>query len=103
MEPPPPPPPPPNPGGPSAGGRAGGGNDLLSTLLSGGGLSALKRRLHLDRMDAGELLLLLLVLYLLVEGEDLEPLLAVGLLLVFCLLEGGENTAGDGQSPPPGD
>ena len=92
----PPPPPPPDPGGPASGGRPRSGNDLFSTLLSGGGFSALKQRLRLDRMDAGELLLLLLVLYLLVEGEELEPLLAVGLLLALCLLESGgeEKSAG---------
>ena len=58
----------------------------LSALWSGGegrGLSQLRRAGVPEGWDAGDLLLLLIVLYLLVEGEDLEPVLALGLVLLL--------------------
>ena len=68
----------------------------LGRLLSGqgsqswggkGGLAGLLRSFHLEQVDAGDMLLLLIVLYLLVEGEDLEPVLALGLVLLLGLGE----------------
>ena len=49
----------------------------------GGGVSQLLRAVVPEGWDAGDLLLLLIVLYLLVEGEDLEPVLALGLVLLL--------------------
>ena len=65
-----------------------GGKDGLSALFSGkerGGLSGLLKALHLEDIDAGDVLLLLIVLYLLVEGDDLELVIALGLTLIMGL------------------
>ena len=63
----------------------------LSALWGGGegqGPARLLRAAVPEGWDAGDLLLLLIVLYLLVEGEDLEPVLALGLVLLLGLGEG---------------
>lgn len=68
------------------------GKEGLSSLLGGrkeGGLSGLLSSLHLDRIDSGDVLLLLIMLYLLVEGDDLELVIALGLVLLMGL---GEDT-----------
>ena len=60
----------------------------LGALFSGGegkGLSGLLKSLHLDRIDAGDVLLLLIILYLLVEGDELELVIALGLVLLMGL------------------
>lgn len=54
------------------------------------GLSGLLGSLHLDKIDSGDVLLLLIMLYLLVEGDDLELVIALGLVLLMGLGEGGE-------------
>ena len=65
------------------------GRDLasgLSALLGrkeGGGISGLLRSLGLEDIDAGDVLLLLIILYLLVEGDDLELVIALGLTLLM--------------------
>lgn len=71
--------------------------DFLSggTGLSGGGeekgLARLLKSIHLDNIDSGDILLLLIVLYLLVEGDDLELVIALGLVLLMGLGEDGED------------
>ena len=50
-----------------------------------GGLSALLRRLKLESLDTGDVLLLLILLLLFLEGDDLELLITLGLLLVMGL------------------
>ena len=93
--PPPDPPPPPPPGaertnsGPSAPGSSvlsalGLGN--LGSLFSGA--EGLVSRLLPDNVDAGDILLLLIVLYLLAEGDDLDLVIALGLTLVLGLGSG---------------
>ena len=65
-----------------------GGKDGLYALFSGkerGGLSGLLKTLHLEEIDTGDILLLLIVLYLLVEGDDLELVIALGLVLIMGL------------------
>lgn len=61
----------------------------LPEIFSGGkeGLSGLLKTLHLDSFDAGDILLLLILLYLLVEGDDLELVIALGLTLLMGLGE----------------
>ena len=49
------------------------------------GLSSLLKSFHLDNIDAGDVLLLLIMLYLLVEGDDLELVIALGLTLLMGL------------------
>lgn len=76
-----------------------GGKDGLAALLSGkerGGLSSLLKTMHLDNIDTGDILLLLIILYLLVEGDDLELVIALGLVLIMGL---GDREDGDGQPP----
>ena len=53
----------------------------------GGGLSGLLKSLHLDNFDSGDLLLLLIMLYLLVEGDDLDLVIALGVVLLMGLWE----------------
>ena len=65
----------------------------LPEFLSGGGLtkerlSGLLKTLRLDSLDSGDVLLLLILLYLLVEGEDIDLVIALGLVLFMGL---GEN------------
>lgn len=68
--PPPPPPPPPNNPPPKSEGKTG----LLSGLL---------RRLRLEDIDTGDLLLLLILFLLFKDGEDEELLIALGLMLIL--------------------
>lgn len=65
-----------------------GGKEGLSGLLGGqegSGLSGLLKSLHLEHIDSGDVLLLLIMLYLLVEGDDLELVIALGLVLLMGL------------------
>ena len=50
-----------------------------------GGIAKLLKGLQLDRWDTGDLLLLVLVLLLLLEGGDTELLITLGLILVLGL------------------
>lgn len=66
------------------------GKEGLSRLLGGregGGLAGLLKTLRLDQLDSGDILLLLIVLYLLVEGDDMELAIALGLVLFMGLGE----------------
>ncbi len=56
-------------------------------LPGGGALQGLLKSLRLDGLDAGDILLLLILLYLLAEGDDLEPVIALGLVLIMGLWE----------------
>ena len=58
--------------------------------------------LKLENIDTGDVLLLLIVLYLLVEGDDLELVIALGLVLLMGLGEKGEEERGQalpGEGP----
>lgn len=61
---------------PPAGGAAGGGQ--------GSWLTGLLKGLGLEELDRGDILLLLILL-LLTDGDDLEPVITLGLLLLFGL------------------
>ena len=64
------------------------GKDGLGALFSGkekGGLSNLLSALKLDSIDAGDVLLLLIILFLLVEGDDLDLVIALGVVLLMGL------------------
>ena len=79
---------PPPPAG--AAGQKGRALPELSSLLfgrgeQGGGVSGLLKALKLDDLDSGDVLLLLIVLFLLVEGDDLELVIALGLVLIMGL------------------
>ena len=68
-----------------------GGKGRLSALLApdgeAGGISALLKSLKLGDWDSGDLLLLLIILFLLAEGDDLELVIALGLALMMGLGE----------------
>ena len=69
------------------------GASLLSALGLGNlfsGAEGLVSRLLPDGVDAGDILLLLIVLYLLAEGDDLDLVIALGLTLVLGLGSGKE-------------
>ena len=61
----------------------------LPSFLTGeggsGGLGGLLKALKLEDLDSGDLLLLLIVLLLLWEGDDLELVIALGLVLILGL------------------
>lgn len=64
------------------------GKEGLSGLLGvreGNSLSGLLKSFRLDSIDHGDVLLLLILLYLLVEGDDLELVIALGLTLLMGL------------------
>ena len=65
------------------GGR--GGRAAVWGTGKGGGLSGLLKSFHLENIDSGDVLLLLIMLYLLVEGDDLELVIALGLVLLMGL------------------
>lgn len=64
-----------------------GGGNLARLFQSrdGKGLTNLLKSLHLEEVDTGDVLLLLILLYLLVEGDDLELVIALGLVLLMGL------------------
>lgn len=74
--------------------RRGGLSGLLSSLGSGGSeglsqaLSGLLQKFHLEDLDAGDILLALIVLFLILEdGDNLDLIIALGLMLLFSLGE----------------
>lgn len=73
-------------GRPGSSGTAG---FFLPSFLTGeggsGGLGGLLKALKLEDLDSGDLLLLLIVLLLLWEGDDLELVIALGLVLILGL------------------
>ena len=84
-------------GRPGSGGPAG---FSLPSFLTGeggsGGLGGLLKALKLEDLDSGDLLLLLIVLLLLWEGDDLELVIALGLVLILGLGDEPEEEA-DGR------
>ena len=57
----------------------------LAGLKKKGGVSALLKNLKLGDFDSGDILLLLIILFLLAEGDDLELVIALGLVLIMGL------------------
>ena len=50
-----------------------------------GGISSLLKGLKLDDLDTGDILLLLIILFLFLDGDDIELIITLGLLLVLGL------------------
>lgn len=48
-----------------------------------GGLTALLKGLKLEGMDSGDILLLLILLFLFLDGDDIELIITLGLLLLL--------------------
>ena len=80
--------------------RGGQGPFSLASFLTGeggsGGLGGLLKALKLEDLDSGDLLLLLIVLLLLWEGDALELVIALGLVLILGLGDEPEEEA-DGR------
>ena len=77
-------------GGQRPGGRPageGGGFSLPGFLSGEGGFSQLLKALKLENLDSGDILLLLIVLLLLLEEDNLELVIALGLVLIMGLGE----------------
>ena len=49
------------------------------------GLAALLKGLKLDNLDTGDVLLLLILLFLFLEGDDIELVITLGLMLLLGL------------------
>ena len=50
-----------------------------------GALAGLLKTLKLDELDTGDILLLLIMLFLFLEGDDLELVITLGLMLLLSL------------------
>lgn len=59
-------------------------------------LSGLLKNFKLDELDTGDILLLLIILFLFIDGDDLELIITLGLLLLFGL--GGKEKEEHGAS-----
>jgi hypothetical protein len=51
----------------------------------GGGLGSLLKQFKLDSLDTGDILLVLIILFLFLEGDNLEVVITLGLLLLMGL------------------
>lgn len=66
-----------------------------------GGLSGLLKHIHLEKLDSGDILLVLILIFLFLERDDnLELVITLGLLLVFGLFDSSDE-ADDQSSPSP--
>lgn len=73
---------------PVAGGEGGAAPGKKPSWLSG-----LLKNFKLDDLDTGDILLLLIILFLFIDGDDIELVITLGLLLLFGL--GGKKEKGD--------
>ena len=78
-------PPPAGPGKPA--GLLEGTLGQVSRLLKG-----VLRTFSLDGIDTGDILLVLIILFLYLEGDDLEMVITLGLMLLFGLGKDGQST-----------
>ena len=67
------------------------GNDLAGEVANGLSslLDGVLRHFSLEKLDAGDILLVLIILFLYLEGDDLELVITLGLLLLLGL-DGGD-------------
>ena len=61
----------------------------LNALFGGdkGGINGILKVLRLEELDSGDILLILIILLLLVEGDDMELVITLGLLLLLGLAD----------------
>lgn len=50
-----------------------------------GGLAGILKLLKLEDLDTGDVLLLLIMLFLFLEGDDMELVITLGLILILSL------------------
>jgi hypothetical protein len=68
----------------------------LGNLLGGTkslGIGSVLSALGLEEMDTGDILLFLIILFLLSEGDELDLIITLGLMLLMGLGEGKKNPA----------
>ena len=66
-----------------------------------GGLGGLLKHFHLEKLDSGDILLVLILIFLFLEREDnTEMVITLGLLLVFGLFGDDEAAEHQDSSPP---
>ena len=66
-----------------------------------GRLGGLLKNIHLEEMDSGDILLILILLFLFLERDDnLELVITLGLLLVFGLFGKNETDEGSDHASP---
>lgn len=65
----------------------GNGGGLLGGLFSGGGpkLDGILKALHLDRFDKGDILLILVLIFLFMESDDEDWLIVLALVVLMGL------------------
>jgi len=59
------------------------------------GIAGILKALKLDELDSGDILLLLIILFLFLEGDNLELVITLGLMLLLGL---GEDKGSDAQN-----
>ena len=64
---------------------------FLSGEDKNAGIAGILKALHLEDLDSGDLLLLLIILFLFLEGDDLEPVITLGLMLLLSLGDEKQN------------
>lgn len=75
------------------------GENPLDGIVSG--LSGLLKNFHLEKLDSGDILLVLILLFLFLERDDnLELVITLGLLLVFGLFGKDEDPENQETSSP---
>ncbi len=70
-------------------------NDLAGEVVGGFTklLDGVLKRFSLEKLDAGDILLVLIILFLYLEGDDLELVITLGLLLLLGLEDSGQDEA----------
>ena len=58
---------------------------LFKKNTEGGSLGGLLKALHLEELDTGDILLLLILLFLFLEGDNIELVITLGLVLLLGL------------------
>lgn len=68
---------------------------------TGGAFQGLKERLHLEDIDSGDVLLVIIVIYLMLEGDDtLELAITMGILALMWYLEHKDKAEDEGDPLP---
>lgn len=60
-------------------------SDAAEPEARSGGLASLLKTLKLEKLDTGDVLLLLIILFLFLEGDDMELIITLGLMLLLGL------------------
>jgi len=64
---------------------------IFSTEDKNAGIAGILKSLHLDGLDSGDILLLLIILLVFLEGDNTELVITLGLMLLLGLGDNREN------------